>query len=189
MMTVRRIDSSAGKRSAALVSRSEAMAIRGLWNGGKVPAGQLLRIHVAGDCSTIEGAQYLAEASADYLDRGGLAVWTYTHAWRHVPRHSWGRVSVLASCDKPDDVAKAREQGYAPTRIVDKHPADGKAFRDGDTTWIPCPEQTRGISCRDCGLCMDADALFRRNAGVQFEAHGSGRKRMLRVLQTPHHGG
>jgi hypothetical protein len=39
---------------------------------------------------------------------------------------------------------------------------------------LPCPQQTRGVTCRDCGLCHDDER--RRKAGlvIAFEAHGSG---------------
>lgn len=92
---------------------------------------------------------------------------------------------MLASVESIADATAARASGYAPARIVDSHPADGRAFAEGGTTWIPCPEQTRGVPCVKCGLCFDAEALNARNAGITFAAHGgkaSALKRRLPML-------
>ena len=148
------------------------------------PLGLALRLHVSGDCRTVAAARRLGRAGVLWQDRGGGSVWTYTHAWRLVPRGAWGRgVSVLASIEHVGQAAAARKAGYAPALVVPAHPKSGRAWRAGGVRWIPCPEQTRGIPCASCGLCFKADELRDRGAGIAFAAHSQGKKHVLRVIQ------
>lgn len=160
------------------IARLEAMAIDALVSG--LP----LRLHVVGDARTPAAARILAAACDRYRRRtGAMTAWTYTHAWRDVPRAAWGRVSVLASVESTRDAAAARRQGYAPAVVVDAHPADGRAWERDGVTWIPCPQQTRGVQCTACRLCWDADGLYERRHGIAFAAHGAGKSRALTVIQ------
>ncbi len=78
-----------------------------------------LRVHVGGDSQTIPGTQLIANAVHDWMRRGGEKAWSYTHAWRKVPRSAWGPVSVLASLDDPNtETMPARAQGYVPAVVV-----------------------------------------------------------------------
>lgn len=152
------------------VARAEARAIDGL--SGRAP----LRLHVGGDARTEAAARVVSAAAERYSDRGGQPAFTYTHAWKRVPRDAWGTVSVLASVEslaEARDARDARAAGYAPALTVDRHPADGKAWRDGELRVVPCPEQTRGVACADCRLCFDASALRLRGAVIAFAMHGS----------------
>lgn len=79
-----------------------------------------LRLHTVGDCRTDEAARIVAAAAAEYMRRGGGPVWTYTHGWRTVDRASWGPVSVLASCETPEQVELARARGYATAVVVEE---------------------------------------------------------------------
>jgi hypothetical protein len=183
-MVVRRLD--AKGMTALEAARAEAAAIDAAWGGKSVP-NVALRVHVSGDAATEEAAREIAAAVRRRSRRGGGSAWTYTHAWMHVPRSAWDGVSVLASVDSLADVDAARAQGYAPALVVAEHPADGRAYRDeAGRTWIPCPEQTRGTPCTECRLCWSADALFARNAGIAFAAHGqrvTAMRRRLAVVQ------
>ena len=145
-----------------------------------------LRLHVSGDTRTPAAARVLGAAIVRWRKRHGGPVWTYTHAWRDVPREAWGRaVSVLGSAEGTMHGRSILAAGYAPAVVVEALPADGRAFvRDG-VTWIPCPQQTRGRTCTECRLCWSADALAARQTGIAFAAHGTGRKRALQVLNGP----
>lgn len=136
-----------------------------------------LRLHVVGDSFTVEGTRILAAAVERYTARGGGRAWTYTHAWRVVPREAWGPISVLASCETADDVARARMRGYAAALVVRSHPSDklGEVLGGGHAV-LPCPEQTRGIQCNDCRLCLDDTRLREQNIAIAFALHGSGHK-------------
>ena len=86
------------KRGSPLeLARAEAKTIDECYDGGKVPTDRALRIHVAGDSRTLAGTRLINNAVGRWKWRGGGKVWSYTHAWRHVPREEWSNVSVLAS--------------------------------------------------------------------------------------------
>lgn len=145
------------------------------------PKGHPMRVHVSGDSATNFRAMQVARGA----DVWPGPIWTYTHAWRDVPRSSWGRVSVLASCESIKDVARANVYGYAGALVVAHHPADGRAWVDDATgiKVIPCPQQTRGKRCTDCKLCMKDAWLRDQRACVSFAAHGATHKRVLNVLR------
>lgn len=139
-----------------------------------------LRLHTFGDCRTTKAARILSEACRRWMG----PVWTYTHAWRDVPREAWGKVSVLASCEGFGSAAVALDAGYAPAVVVPDHPADGKAYMVGDMRVIPCPNQTRDLVCSQCRLCFDDKALLTRRAVISFAVHGAGYKRAKRRLDV-----
>lgn len=150
---------------------------------------RLLRLHVVGDCRTNAAAQVVGAAAGRYARRGmlprrGRKVWTYTHAWRTVERASWGPdVSVLASCETGREARQAMAAGYAAAVVVARFERDSAYQVDG-TTVIPCPEQTRGITCRECGLCRDDERLRSAGLVIGFEVHSQGKTRAARRL-TP----
>jgi len=141
-----------------------------------------LRIHVSGDATSDRRASALGRAAAHWPG----PVWSYTHAWRDVSRASWGRVSVLASVETLSDATKALSRGFAPAIVVTEHPSNGRAWVDPGTgvKVIPCPSQTRDVSCADCRLCFNDSKLLAQNAAIAFAAHGTGAKKLrLTVLK------
>jgi hypothetical protein len=173
----RRIEQASEGATALEVAKAEALGIDQL--SGDLP----LRLHVSGDAKTEAAVRVLADAAARYILRGGQPVWTYTHAHRDVSPEAWGAVSVLASVESVEDALDALARGWAPALVVKEHPADGKAYRVGELKVIPCPEQTRGIACVDCGLCMDNQKLINLNAAIGFAAHGAGTKRVKEAVE------
>lgn len=157
------------------IARAEAAAI----DAGRV-FGQALRLHVSGDCRTDAATRVVAAAAARYRRRGGGPVWSYTHAWRRVSRGAWGdSVAILASCDRIDQGAAALARGFAPAVTVATHTTDRTTTSAG-VNWIPCPAQTRGVSCVQCRLCWHANELRDRRQGIAFAAHGA-KERELRA--------
>lgn len=141
-----------------------------------------LRIHVSGDATSDRRASALSTAARHWPG----PVWTYTHAWRDVSRASWGTVSALASVERLSDAAEALSRGFAPAIVVSAHPKDGKAWRDPESgvKVIPCPSQTRDVTCAACRLCFNDSVLLAQGAAIAFEAHGSGAKKVrLQVLR------
>lgn len=177
---VNRLNKANGERKrqdARAVARAEAREIRAAIANGEDT--RPLRVHVAGDCRTPSAAREIAGA----VEKWSKPVWSYTHAWKSVARENWGRVSVLASVDRAEDMALAFERGYAPAIVTDSHPADGKAYTRADgIKVIPCPNQTRDVTCVQCGLCMNASKLHAMNAAIAFAAHGVA-KRKLTVIK------
>lgn len=182
-ITTHRLDRQIEGMSAFEVAKAEANEIDNSYGGGSVPAGRDLRIHVSGDARSPGAAKVLAKAVDRWKARGGGDVWSYTHAWRLVPRSAWGNVSVMASIESTTDVKQAMSQGYAPAIVVDHFDGD-KAFKIGSckTKFIPCPAQTRSVGCTDCRLCFNTDALRKRNSGIAFAAHGPGKGKVKRAL-------
>jgi hypothetical protein len=170
-------------RAAARIAEAEARAIDALTGD------RLLRLHVVGDTRTAAAARLLAAAAHRYARRGnaprhGRKVWTYTHAWRSVARASWGdAVSVLASVETVKEAREAMRAGYAAAVVAcaferpSAYPIDG-------VTVLPCPNQTRGITCRECGLCRDDDRLRSAGLVIAFEAHGSGGASIRKTLMS-----
>lgn len=169
--------------SAEDVTLMEADLVRKYARKNALP----LRLHVVGDTPTTESAKALGEACDHYMDVGKAPVWTYTHNWRDIPRESFGRMSVLASCETMQDAKTAYESGYAAAVVVESHPTDGRAYVDEFTGLrvIPCPQQTReGVTCVDCGLCLNDKNLRKVQGVVAFAAHGSSKKRVLATLKV-----
>jgi len=184
-ITSHRLDDEAKGQSPLDTARAEAKAIDESYNGKEVPRGRDLRLHVSGDSRTLLGSRVLNRAIGRWKQRGGGAVWSYTHAWKHVPREEWTNVSMLASVNHVNEVADAREQGYAPAIVVPEFPGE-KAFQlDGcDTKFIPCPAQTRQVGCTDCRLCFNADRLHEGDFGIAFAVHGVMKNKMKRHLNV-----
>jgi hypothetical protein len=182
----RPLNAAAEDASALEIALAEARAIDELQvadNAGTV--GRPLRLHTVGDCPDEQCARVVAAAAERYMDRGGGPVWTYTHAWADVERASWGRVSVLASCETVEDVEAARARGYATAIVVDEHPseclyqlsASAMGARHYPATAgaeiLPCPQQTRDVACTDCRLCFDDQGIRERGYSIGFEIHGA----------------
>lgn len=188
-MTVKRLDRKSRNYNALKLAKSEAKEIDNSYNGGKVPNGRMLRVHVSGDSKTIKGTKLINSAVARWKKRGGGLCWSYTHSWANVKRKHWKNVSILASIENVSQVLKVREQGYAPAIVVDHFDSD-KAFslKGCETKFIPCPAQTKEhVSCDTCKLCMKADWLYSENKGIAFSAHGIKQKSLkkhLKILQN-----
>jgi len=156
--------------SPADVAASEAQAI------DELDGSRDLRLHVVGDSTTPAGTRLLAQSAERYSARGGHRVWTYTHAWRSVPREAWGSISVLASCESAADVGAAHALGYATAIVVESHIMD-RVHKTGGMKLLPCVEQTRGKTCAECRLCMRDTELHTRVLTIAFAAHGSRQSR------------
>lgn len=174
MFVTRELNESATEsRATALdVALAEADAIDAM----QVVPGRPMRLHTVGDCPNDECARIVSAAAERYMERGGGQVWTYTHAWRDVDRDSWGKVSVLASCETPKDVLDATLAGYATALVVEEF--DGPRafdFEHGPAHFkaVPCPAQTRHVSCTECRLCFDDERLLHEQVvTIAFELHG-----------------
>jgi hypothetical protein len=163
----RRINNSKERRPVD-IARVEAAEIDAL-----KPMGLPLRLHVVGDCRTDAAARTVGEACERYIGRGGGPVWTYTHAWHHVRRDSWGNaLSVLASVESDSGCARAVHRGYGVMRVVAASPP---ALELG--VW--CPQQSGKVeSCADCLLCARPNL----RKPIVVVAHGSGQRKIRASL-------
>ncbi|MFY4731185.1 DUF7227 family protein [Nitrospira sp. BLG_2] len=162
--------------TAFAVAQAEARAI------GNLSGSNHLRLHVVGDSCTKKGTKLLANAAKRHTAKAGKSVWTYTHAWQMREREEWGGISVLASCENIADAKKAMKRNYAVAMVVPKFQSE-KAYSVGKYKVIPCPNQTKHITCDQCRLCMDDKRLRDNKLIIGFEPHGACRNKIaLTVL-------
>lgn len=161
------------------------------FHGGPVPQdgyrgnGRDLRLHVGGDAPTVAAARALGAAATRWRARGGGAVWSYTHNWRHISRVAWGPdVAVLASCDTRAEMDTAHRQGYAPAIVVPEHKG-AKSYRMGKWRVVPCPAETRDTNCANCRLCLGGVDLHRLRMVIAFSVHGKHSAQALVQLGAP----
>lgn len=173
-----KLDQASAGGSAEQVIADEAHLIDRAFRGGPVPqdgarGGRDLRLHAGGDVGSAADAVLLAGAAKRWQKRGGGAVWTFTHRWAEIPRATFGRISVLASVEVPQDIEVARRAGYASAIVVGEFPSH-RAFALPGTTAkiIPCPAETSNTTCIECRLCLDADKLLELNTAIAFQVHG-----------------
>jgi hypothetical protein len=166
-----------GEGSPLELARREAQAI------GRLSGRRDLRVHVVGDCRTEKAARIVARAMRRHRGKVGMRAWTYTHAWKRVRRTAWEDASVLASCETVEEVRHARARGYATALVVDSFATEKAHDVAPGVCLLPCPNQTRGVTCERCGLCMDDQRLHRAGLTIGFAAHGSGKGRVLRAVE------
>lgn len=168
------------KTEPKVIARIEAQRIRKL--SGKRP----LRLHVVGDCRTREATQTVSRACKAYKNKHKQPVWTYTHAWRRVPRRDWGDTSVLASCETVDECVYAMERGYAAQICTPEYIT--KRTKVGDFTIIPCKNNTEGIQCVECRICMHDRRLHQRREVLNIGAHGTKAKQVQEIIKVKRNG-
>jgi hypothetical protein len=144
-----------------------------------LPYGATVRLHVSGDVmmprddgTTAVDTAYLGDIVAAAHARPDVTVYGYTHAWRDINRAAYDmppNLTINASCDDDDAVAEARAAGWDTTTVV---PSDTAWRRNGST--VVCPNQTIGLSCAECKLCMRS----KRTLTVAFRAHGASTRRV-----------
>lgn len=173
---MRRLEKKTENMKAYDIIRKEAREIA---SHGPNASGKALRLHISGDAKTEKTANLLRDAAKKWDGK----VYTYTHAWRDVPRSAWGDISVLASVENLRQAGEAMDKGYVPAVTVAIHPEDGKAYYENGVKVIPCPQQTKGVTCENCKLCMNDSMLFAQGAVIAFAVHGVRKKRMLTVIQ------
>lgn len=144
-----------------------------------------LRLHVVGDFNkAIKALDSLVAAAHAWILKTVAPVFTYTHCWRDIPRGKFGKISILASCEKPGQILEAHALGYAVALIVPSFPAGPKAWELGNGfKAIPCPEQTLGIGCRDCGLCFKDRWLWQARRVIAFKAHGIRKDKVINITK------
>jgi hypothetical protein len=94
-------------------------------------------------------------------------------------------VSVLASVETRADATLAQSRGYAVAMVVPEHATGTAEVVDGSRL-IPCVEQTRGRTCVECRLCLDADALRDRSTPgiIVLAIHGQSKARAVNAITS-----
>ena len=157
---------------AFTIARAEANGI------DKLSGKRNLRVHVVGDCQTIESAMIVGAAMVRYEKRSGKRAYTYTHAWRNVHYSAWQGARVIASCETPRDIYIARnELGYPSAEFTYmEHESRKVHVRDGITV-LPCPNQfNKEVTCDKCMACANIEMLMEKNLVIGIAGHGAIKK-------------
>jgi hypothetical protein len=158
------------------IAREEAKQIKGL-SGTRD-----LRLHIVGDAKTPKAAEILSRAAKSHTAKAGKKVWTYTHAWREIPREKFGEISVLASCETLDECKQAIKRGYAAS-VVRLKPFKGTMPFQG-LNMKACPGIVQdNVKCNDCKLCLDDSKLLKENKVICFFPHGSGANKAMDAIR------
>lgn len=166
-----------GPQDHMVIARQESHLIDGL------PGDRPLRVHIVGDCRGPRSAWTIGRACDRYM-RSGQPVWTYTHSWQKIPRHKWGALSVIASCEDPKDVPKAWDRGY-PALLIVPHSLPRTRYTYRGLDLIPCPAETRsGVTCATCLLCARGPYLLESRRTIAVEAKGRGAKLVRSYIET-----
>ena len=158
---------------AFTIARAEADGI------DKLSGKRNLRVHVVGDCQTIESAMIVGAAMVRYENRSdGKRAYTYTHAWRNVPYSAWQGARVIASCETAQDIDMARnELGYPSAEFTYmEHETRKVHVRDGIKV-LPCPNQfNKDVTCDKCMACANIEMLKEKNLVIGIAGHGAIKK-------------
>ena len=137
-----------------------------------------LRVHVVGDCQTIESASIVGSAMVRYEQRSGKRAYTYTHAWRNVPYTAWQGARVIASCETTQDIDIARsELGYPSAEFTYMEHESRKVFMRDGIKVLPCPNQfNKAVTCDKCMACANIEMLQDKNLVIGIAGHGAVKK-------------
>lgn len=146
----------------------------------KLKRGTLWRHNDAGDLigsgNRIDFTALVALVEANQGRRG----FTYTHwDWRENREViKWSNLlgfTINVSTESQADAKAAYAHGLPVALVADQVGAveDREGIR-----YVVCPAQTKGWTCKDCGLCYQAD----REYVIVFRPHGAKRKTLIAVL-------
>jgi hypothetical protein len=134
-----------------------------------LPDGALVRHAVSGEPTP----EYVAEIGAAHEDRPDTLGWTYLHSWPdRSPAEFPANMVPNASCETRDEVEKAIGNGWDTVLVATGEEDELIGSVVAGKRVIVCPNQTRGVTCADCRLCMKRD----RAVTIAFLPHGAHRK-------------
>lgn len=148
----------------------------------RLKRGTLWRHNDAGDLlgsgDTIDLTALVALVEANRERRG----FAYTHwDWReNKDAIKWSNLSgftINVSVESHADAKDAYVHGLPVALVADQvNPVED---HDG-IRYVVCPAQTKGWTCKDCGLCYQAD----RKYVIVFRPHGAKKKALIKMLNV-----
>lgn len=140
----------------------------------------LWRHNDAGDLIGVDDTLDLTALTALVKANEGRRGFTYTHwPWRknaEVIRWSnWCGFTINVSLESVDEAIAAYKVGLPV--VVIREQTENLEIID-DIKFVVCPAQTKGWTCKDCGLCAVAD----REYIIVFKPHGTKRKTLIAAL-------
>ena len=139
-----------------------------------LPQGTLVRHAVSGEPT----AEYVAEIGQAHIDRPDTLGWTYLHSWPdRTPAEFPSNLVPNASCETPEELEKATANGWDTVLVATGEEDELIGQKVAGKRVIVCPNQTRGVTCAECRLCMKRD----RAVTIAFLPHGAKNKIGLAV--------
>jgi hypothetical protein len=131
-----------------------------------LPQGTLVRHAVSGEPT----AEYVAEIGQAHIDRPDTLGWTYLHSWPdRTPAEFPSNLVPNASCETPEELEKAAANGWDTVLVATGEDDELIGQKVAGKRVIVCPNQTRGVTCAECRLCMKRD----RAVTIAFLPHGA----------------
>ena len=139
-----------------------------------LPQGTLVRHAVSGEPTP----EYVAEMGQAHIDRPDTLGWTYLHSWPdRSPAEFPSNLVPNASCETPEELEKATANGWDTVLVATGEDDELIGQKVAGKRVIVCPNQTRGVTCAECKLCMKRD----RAVTIAFLPHGAKNKIGLAV--------
>lgn len=134
-----------------------------------LPDGALVRHAVSGEPTP----EYVAAMGAAHEDRPDTLGWTYLHSWPdRSPAEFPTNLVPNASCETPEELEKATANGWDTVLVATGADDELIGQKVAGKRVIVCPNQSRGVTCAECKLCMKRD----RAVTIAFLPHGAKNK-------------
>jgi hypothetical protein len=152
----------------------------------QLPHGARVRHLVSGDLFQDDrpDLEAVAELREAHQARPDVQGWGYTHGWRRLDpyRLNLDNLTFNASCETEAEVRQALARGWPAVMVVPSDHPKRRAYEGFEA--VVCPNQTVGLTCDRCGLCLERDrSRDGRPLVVAFRVHGAQRKRATQAVQ------
>jgi len=145
-----------------------------------LPTGSLVRHAVSGEPTE----EYVQAMGAAHEDRPDTLGWTYLHSWPdRSPAEFPANLVPNASCETTEELQKATANGWDTVLVASGEDDPIIGTKVAGKRVIVCPNQTRGVTCAECKLCMKRD----RAVTIAFIPHGASRKVSQAVIDKRNH--
>ena len=112
--------------------------------------------------------------------KGQAFLFTHFHPDQWGEPNGPGKTVFNHSADSLESAAYHTAMGVASAAVVPvdywEDRSSDKVIQVGDVRGVRCPEETRGIGCRDCGDGNPLCARFDRDYFIVFTAHGAAKR-------------
>lgn len=142
----------------------------------QLPNGSLWRWNQAGDLPGIGNRISKQELDGIVTANRDKRGFTYTH--KPLTKYNYTLIksaldngfAINYSADSIDEAIRITKEYNIPCVVTVSHDTPKQSFVKDGITFVPCPEQTGGLSsCTECGIC----AKTNRKSVIMFFMHGS----------------
>ena len=148
----------------------------------------LIRHNILGDLPHQDNRITHSRLNDLYTSTEGALTWLYSH---HDPtiKHNRklikeynvpGRFVINLSANNLDQAQQYKDLKIAPVTTLLPHDHEGSTFKMPDnSTGVVCLYMTKGIQCKQCGLCFAKSA---EDIVIGFPGHGSRKKQISEIF-------